>query len=38
MITMRRRFLLLSLLMFAPRLSAKTLSSDRAEQWRASGT
>lgn len=35
---MRRRFLLLSLLMLAPRLSAQTLSSDLAEQWRVSGT
>jgi hypothetical protein len=35
---MRRWFLLVSLLMFAPRLSAQTLPSDLAEQWRTSGT
>lgn len=35
---MRRRFALLFLLMGAPALSAQTLSSDLAEQWRTSGS
>ena len=35
---MRRRFGLLILLLIAPALSAQTLSSDLAEQWRTSGS
>lgn len=35
---MRRRFELLLLLLLAPALSAQTLSSDLAEQWRTSGS